>query len=176
MTSLSLLAGTTVVISIFDILTCVPQKCIMDHPKNIVSNQLEESIMQERDKVMRECAIIFYNCLRCWNSSFSGGDVGNDDDSYFSVSGCMTGMIHNYWRSWVMAELVGGMELDVFWHCNKYHSFIWASPGTQYSKTCLKRTLKKCKTKILKTDGSLMQVKSIAECSLGAFCNTFELH
>ena len=25
-------------------------------------------------------------------------------------------------------------------------------------------------------DGSIMQVKSIAECSLGAFCNTFDLH
>ena len=26
------------------------------------------------------------------------------------------------------------------------------------------------------TTGSLMQVKSIAECSLGLFCNTFDLH
>ena len=42
-----------------------------------------------------------------------------------------------------------------------------------YSKTCLKQPLKK---KVLKTDGSLMQVESIAECSLGAFCNTFDLH
>ena len=32
------------------------------------------------------------------------------------------------------------------------------------------------KTKVLKTDGCLMQVESIAECSLGAFCNTFDLH
>ena len=32
------------------------------------------------------------------------------------------------------------------------------------------------KTKILKTNGSLMKVKSIAECSLGAFCNIFGLH
>ena len=32
------------------------------------------------------------------------------------------------------------------------------------------------KTKILKTNGSLMTVDSIAECSLGAFCNTFDLH
>ena len=32
------------------------------------------------------------------------------------------------------------------------------------------------KTKVLKTDGSLMQVKSISECSLGAFCNTFDLY
>ena len=32
------------------------------------------------------------------------------------------------------------------------------------------------KTKVLKANGSLMKVKSIAECSLGAFCNTFDLH
>ena len=32
------------------------------------------------------------------------------------------------------------------------------------------------KTKILKTNGSLMNAESIAECSLGAFCNTFDLH
>ena len=32
------------------------------------------------------------------------------------------------------------------------------------------------KAKILKTNGSLMKVESIAECSLGAFCNTFDLH
>ena len=32
------------------------------------------------------------------------------------------------------------------------------------------------KTKVLKTNGSLMKIKSIAECSLGAFCNTFDLH
>ena len=29
--------------------------------------------------------------------------------------------------------------------------------------------------KALKTHGSLMKVESIAECSLGAFCNTFDL-
>ena len=32
------------------------------------------------------------------------------------------------------------------------------------------------KSKVLKTNVSLMNVKSIAECSLGAFCNTFDLH
>ena len=32
------------------------------------------------------------------------------------------------------------------------------------------------KTNIFKTNGSLMKVESIAECSLGAFCNTFNLH
>ena len=37
--------------------------------------------------------------------------------------------------------------------------------GSQYSKTCLKQPLKKDKAKILLTNGSLMKVKSIAECS-----------
>ena len=31
-------------------------------------------------------------------------------------------------------------------------------------------------TKIFKTDGSLVQVESIADCSTGAFCNTYDLH
>ena len=35
----------------------------------------------------------------------------------------------------------------------------------EYSKTCVKRPIKKDKTKILMTNGSLMQVESIAECS-----------
>ena len=52
-----------------------------------------------------------------------------------------------------------------------------------------KQTNKKIdKTKVLTTNGSLMQVKSIAEhsslmkvqsiaeCSLGEFCNTFDMH
>ena len=37
---------------------------------------------------------------------------------------------------------------------------------TLYSQTCLKRPLKIDKTKILMTNGSLMKVESIAECSL----------
>ena len=32
------------------------------------------------------------------------------------------------------------------------------------------------KTRVLKTHGSFMKVESIAKCSLGAFCNTFDLH
>ena len=32
------------------------------------------------------------------------------------------------------------------------------------------------KTKVLMANCSLMKVESIAECSLGAFCNTFDLH
>ena len=31
-------------------------------------------------------------------------------------------------------------------------------------------------TKVLMANCSLMKVESIAECSLGAFCNTFDLH
>ena len=46
----------------------------------------------------------------------------------------------------------------------------------KYSKTCRKRPLKIDKTKVLKTNGSLMKVISIAECSFGAFCNVFDLH
>ena len=32
------------------------------------------------------------------------------------------------------------------------------------------------KRNVLKTDGRLMKVRSIAECSFGALCNTFDLH
>ena len=32
------------------------------------------------------------------------------------------------------------------------------------------------KTKVLMENDSLMEVKSTAECSTGAFCNTFDLH
>ena len=32
------------------------------------------------------------------------------------------------------------------------------------------------KTKVLKPCGTIMQVKSTAECSMGAFCNTFDLY
>ena len=44
-----------------------------------------------------------------------------------------------------------------------------------YSKTSVKRPPKQ-RQKILMTNGSLMQVESIAECPLGAFCNTFDVH
>ena len=47
-----------------------------------------------------------------------------------------------------------------------------------YSKTYFKRPLKNRQNKDFKdrTGGSLVQVESIAECSRGAFCNTFDLH
>ena len=32
------------------------------------------------------------------------------------------------------------------------------------------------KTKVLNTNGSLIKVESIVECSPGAFCNTIDLH
>ena len=44
------------------------------------------------------------------------------------------------------------------------------------SKTCLKRPPQNRQNKSLKTNGSLMKVESIAECSLGVLCNTFGLH
>ena len=45
-----------------------------------------------------------------------------------------------------------------------------------YSKTCLKRSLNKDQKLAFNTDYCLMQVKGIAECSVGVFCNTFHLH
>ena len=50
--------------------------------------------------------------------------------------------------------------------CNKFNTV----------KPVLRGHSKINKTKVLKTNGILMKFKSIAECSLGAFCNTFDLH
>ena len=44
-----------------------------------------------------------------------------------------------------------------------------------YSKTCYKGPLKIDKTKVLKTNGSLMKVEDITEFSLRALFNTFDL-
>ena len=43
-------------------------------------------------------------------------------------------------------------------------------------KPVLSSHTKRDKTKVLKTSGSLMKVESIAECSTGVFCNTFNRH
>ena len=46
-----------------------------------------------------------------------------------------------------------------------------------HSETCLKQSLKNRQNKgLIKSCGTLMQVKSTANCSMGAFCNTFDLH
>ena len=47
---------------------------------------------------------------------------------------------------------------------------------SEYSKNCLKRPLKNKKTKIVKTNDSLMKVESIEERSKRAFWNNFDLH
>ena len=60
--------------------------------------------------------------------------------------------------------------------CMGFQPFRMQQDAYKYSKICLKMPLKIDKTKVLKTNGSLMKVESIAECSLGAFCNTFDLH
>ena len=46
----------------------------------------------------------------------------------------------------------------------------------QHSKTCLKLSLKKIPKHVFKTDNHSMQVKSTAECSSEAYCNTLDLH
>ena len=54
--------------------------------------------------------------------------------------------------------------------------FIWLSQTVRWQAYTVKPVLsdhsKVDKTKVYKTDGSLMQVESNAECSYGAFCNT----
>ena len=60
-----------------------------------------------------------------------------------------------------------------------YH-FHWSVQLVSYFQYTVKPVLsghsKIDKTKVLKLDGTLMQVESIAECSKRAFCNTFDLH
>ena len=68
------------------------------------------------------------------------------------------------------------ITLNVIGTCKKIFTIYVQNLGILTCKICLKRPLKINKTKVLKTDGSLMKVESIAECSLGAFCNTFDLH
>ena len=76
-----------------------------------------------------------------------------------------------------------------YWYGSVGRTIIFLTSQTRYpfflivySKTCLKRPLSKRQKivcfifKIIKTDYRIMQVKSIAECSKGAFCNTFDLH
>ena len=53
--------------------------------------------------------------------------------------------------------------------------------GNVYHNTCTVKPVlsvhaKIGKTKVLKIEVTLMHVKSIAECYLGAFCKTFDLH
>ena len=57
---------------------------------------------------------------------------------------------------------------------NKYQN-LTGSQVTTIVKPVLSRHSKIDKTHILKTNGSLMKVESIAD-PLGAFCNTFDLH
>ena len=62
------------------------------------------------------------------------------------------------------------IKISIKWHVSV--------PEDYTVKPILSGHSKLDKTKVLKTNGtcSLMKVESIAECSLGAFCNTFDLH
>ena len=90
--------------------------------------------------------------------------LGNQTEEYMEDFRAKNAKL--YWRLFVfpiptVAVMNGKLS------CN----FSWS-----YSKTCLKRPLRTDKTKVLKTNGSLMKVESIAECSMSAFCNTFDMH
>ena len=58
----------------------------------------------------------------------------------------------------------------------EYQQAYYIKRKYKYSKTSLKRPHKNRQTKALKINDSLMKVKRVAKCSLGAFCNTFDLH
>ena len=64
-------------------------------------------------------------------------------------------------------------------YCHE-HELYWYKHIPTYSVYTVKPVLsshsKIDKTKVLKTNGSLMKVESFAECSKRAFCNTFDLH
>ena len=57
--------------------------------------------------------------------------------------------------------------------CSSWVPYEWSIPEDFIKK--LSHHSKIDKTKILMTNGNLTKVKSVAECSLGAFCNTFDL-
>ena len=59
---------------------------------------------------------------------------------------------------------------------DQVYAFYFLTMLMYYSETCLKWPLKNRQNEGHKTGGSLVQDKSIAECSTGAFCNTFDLH
>ena len=61
-------------------------------------------------------------------------------------------------------------------HCEFYTCNPAKIVVTNTVKPVLSSHSKIDKTKVLKINGSLRKVVSIAECSLGAFCNTFDLH
>ena len=77
----------------------------------------------------------------------------------------------------------------LFWQGSKksnlnymyFYRILYEKQTQKYSKTCLlKEATQNRQSKGLKDRYRLMQVirqvKSIAKCSLGAFCNTFDLH
>ena len=64
-------------------------------------------------------------------------------------------------------------EIDKLQKSNKMLKDMVDRYVRQYSKTCLKRPLKKNTKLVCKTDYHLMQVKSIAECSKGSILQYF---
>ena len=77
------------------------------------------------------------------------------------------------------------MKLDLMGPVRLFLRFTYLSRSTLriVLDCCLSRVMSEScyedinrQNKILMTNGSLMKVESIAECSLGAFCNTFDLH
>ena len=82
-----------------------------------------------------------------------------------------------------LSKAVGPVDPSFLVHFNKKYSSYSESTnspkqkvhvGSQCSKTCFKKLLKKDKTKISITKGSLMKVESIAECSPWSLLQYFQ--
>ena len=70
-----------------------------------------------------------------------------------------------------------GSDKPIHTYSQEPHSLLmeWIKSQVYTVKSVLSGHSKLDKIKVLKTFGSLVKVKSITECSHGAFCNTFDL-
>ena len=100
-------------------------------------------------------------------------DIGKIFDAYWYLA-LPTAEVPSVWPDSYNTLYNNATPMEVKFNGTSFQSYMSVSMLTiirpmfksaAYSKTCLKQPLKKDKTKILITNGSLMKVKSIAECS-----------
>ena len=138
-----------------EIRTCDPLICTVNHLMLIVSSQMVESISSQRAK--------------CIVSSDRSPDIfGTRQLPETSANQTVEDSTSNRVVS------ASSSDQDNYKHHQSQHMETGDHVCTL--KPGLSGHSKIDKTKVLKTDGTLMQVESIAECSLRAFCNTFDLH
>ena len=94
---------------------------------------------------------------------------------FFLINAQLISQFMRFWYLLHMPAAKAPMSLAI--HTVSPEPSLLAHTKNGYTvKPVLRDHLKIDKTKVSTTDGSLMQVKSIAECSKRAFCNTFDLH